>query len=65
MCDITLPAAFEELVHAPPSNNFNINIELVCKDLGDSEVTANIEDLLSLDFANDDEEQVSPPRYIR
>ena len=45
--------------------DFNINIELVCKDLGDSEVTANIEDLLSLDFANDDEEQVSPTRYIR
>ena len=59
MCDITLPAAFEELVHAPPSNNFNINIELECKDLGDSEVTANIEDLLSLDFSNDEDEHVS------
>ena len=59
MCDIVLPAAFEELVHASPSNNFNIHIELECKDLGDSEVTANIEDLLSLDFSNDEEEHVS------
>lgn len=63
MCDIVLPSDFEEIATGHAANGLSIEQEIDIAGMSESEISSEIQDMLTIDF-NNDEEQGLPQQRI-